>query len=82
MPFTREDDLRLSIRMGLIKGLRSIRGMRQQFDQDERNRLAEGIREHLALQGWQITPGPPLGGHSQLVGGTDNRDGPRPSETS
>jgi hypothetical protein len=62
MPFTREDDLRLSIRMGLARGLRRlVRGMRRQLDEDDRNRFAESIR--VALTGW---PGPGIGGHSQL----------------
>ena len=62
MPFTPEDDLRLSIRMGL----RLVRGMRRQLDEDDRNLVAETIREHLALAGWRINPGPGTGGHGQL----------------
>jgi hypothetical protein len=57
MPFTREDDLRLSIRMGLTKGLRLVRGLRRQLDEDERNRIAEAIREHLELAGWRDRTG-------------------------
>jgi hypothetical protein len=40
--------------------------MRCQLDEDDRNRVAEAIREHLALAGWRIEPGPGIGGHSQL----------------
>ena len=40
MPFTREDDLRLSIRIGLTRGLRLVRRMRRQLDEDERAREA------------------------------------------
>jgi len=61
MPFTREDDLRLSIRMGLTKGLRLIRGMRRQLSEDERTRVAETIREQLMLSNWKIEKGPPIG---------------------
>src|SRR6185312_10363964 len=75
MPFTRDDDLRLSIRMGLTKGLRLIRGMRRQLDEDERNRVAEAIREHLVRANWRIEKGEPIGGHSQLSGGPGSRDG-------
>src|SRR5690349_18103153 len=60
MPFTRDDDLRLSIRMGLTKGLRLVRGLRRQLDEEDRNRVAEAIRHHLALTGWRIEPGPRL----------------------
>jgi hypothetical protein len=66
MPFTPEADLRLSILIGLTKGLRLVRGMRRQLDEDDRNRVAEAIREHLAWAGWRIKPGPGIGGHSQL----------------
>ncbi len=66
MPLTRDDDLRLSIRMGLTKGLRLVRGLRRQLDEEDRNRIAEAIREHLALAGWRIEPGAGIGGHSQL----------------
>jgi hypothetical protein len=75
MPFTRDDDLRLSIRMGLTKGLRLVRGLRRQLDEEDRNRVAEAIREHLALAGWRIEPGPGIGGHSQLSGPANKRDG-------
>jgi hypothetical protein len=75
MPFTRKDDLRLSIRMGLSKGLGLVRGLRRQLDEDERNRIAEAIRDHLELAGWRIEPGPGIGGHSQLAGRSNNRDG-------
>ena len=68
MPFTPDDNLRLAIRYGLVKGLRLVRGLRQQFSEDDRTRVAEAIREHLNLPGWQIEPGPGVGGHSQLSG--------------
>ena len=67
MPFTPEDNLRLAIRLGLVKGLRLVRGLRQQFNEDERTRVAEVIREHLTLAGWLIEPGRGIGGHSQLA---------------
>jgi hypothetical protein len=37
MPWTPEDNLRLAIRMGLTKGLRLVRGLRRQFDEDDRD---------------------------------------------
>jgi hypothetical protein len=74
MPFTREDDLRLSTRMGLTKGLRTVRGMRRQLDEDDRNHAAEAIREHLAMAGWCIKPGPGIGGHSQLWSKSPDRE--------
>jgi hypothetical protein len=74
MPFTPEDNFRLAIRMGLVKGMRVIRGLRQQLGDEDRHRLAESIREHLQLAGWHIGPGSGIGGHSQLSGPADNRD--------
>jgi hypothetical protein len=68
MPFTPEDNLRLAIRYGLVKGLRLVRGLRQQLGEDDRNCVAEAIREHLTLAGWHIEPGLGIGGHSQLAG--------------
>jgi hypothetical protein len=73
-PWTPEDNLRLSIRMGLAKGLCLVRGLRQQLDEDDRNRVAEAIREHLQLAGWRIAPGPGIGGYSQLSGGSTESD--------
>ncbi len=74
MQFTREDDLRLSLRMGLSKGLKLVRGMRRALDEDEKNRVADAIREHLQLAGWRIEPGPGIGGHSQISRPADSRD--------
>jgi hypothetical protein len=74
MPFTPEDDLRLSIRMGHPKGLRLVRGMRRQLNENDRNRPAEAIREHLALAGWRIKPGPRICGHCQPWSKAVNRE--------
>ena len=73
MPFTRDDDLRLSIRMGLTKGLRLVRGLRRLLGEDVLQPCAEAIREHLQFAGLRIEPGPGLG-HSQLSGGSAERD--------
>jgi hypothetical protein len=45
MPFTPEDNLRLAIRYGMVKGLRLVRGLRQQLGEDDRTCVAEAIRE-------------------------------------
>jgi hypothetical protein len=57
--------------MGLTKGLRRL------LVEDDRNRVAEAIREHLQFAGWRVEPGPSIGGHSQLSGPADNCDGAR-----
>jgi hypothetical protein len=63
MSWTIRDDLRLSIRMGLTKGLRLVPGMRRQLSEAERDRVAAAIADHLHLSNWRIAPGPPLPGH-------------------
>ena len=74
MTWTLQDDLRLSIRMGLTKGLRRVRGLRRQLSEEERNRIAAAIAEHLELANWKIAPGPPLAGHGTGIGtGKDDR---------
>jgi hypothetical protein len=37
--------------MGLTKGLRLVRGMRHQLNEDDRNRVAKAIREQLGIGG-------------------------------
>jgi hypothetical protein len=68
MAWTPQDDLRLSIQMGLTKGLRLVRGLRRQLSEQERNRIAAAIAEHLELANWKIAPGPPLAGHGTGIG--------------
>jgi hypothetical protein len=76
MAWTLRDDLRLSIRMGLTKGFRLVRGLRRQLSEEERDRIAGAIAEHLELANWKIAPGPPLVGHGTGIGtGKDDRTG-------
>jgi hypothetical protein len=57
------DELRLSVLMGLRKGLSLIRGMRRSLTDDEQHKVAEAIVEHLESHNWKIEPGPPREGH-------------------
>ena len=66
MPWTIADDLRLSIAMGLRKGLALCRGRRREFTEEEQHRVAGAIAEHLKLANWRIEPGPPAEGGSHL----------------
>jgi len=63
MSWTIHDDLRLSIRIGLTKGLALLRGKRRVLSPEERDRVAAVIAEHLSRANWRIEPGPPLTGH-------------------
>lgn len=78
MAWTSRDDLRLSIRIGLTRGLRLVRGMRRQLTEAERDRVAEAIADHLHRANWRIESGRPLTGHGDNF---DFRPKPPPGET-
>jgi hypothetical protein len=39
--------------------------MRRSLSDDEQQRIAKEIVEHLALSNWKIEQGPPVAGHGQ-----------------
>jgi hypothetical protein len=55
------DELRLSVVMGLRKGLSLIRGMRRSLTEDEQRKIAGVIIEHLEQSNWKIEQGPTRG---------------------
>lgn len=57
------DSLRLSIVMGLRKGLQLVRGMRRALTEDQQHTVAEAIAKHLRATNWKIEQGPPPEGH-------------------
>jgi hypothetical protein len=57
------DELRLSVVMGLRKGLSLIRGMRRSLTEDEQHKIAGVIVEHLEQSNWKIEQGPSREGH-------------------
>jgi hypothetical protein len=63
--FNTADDLRFSVMMGLREGLKMIRGMRQQ-NEDQRRVVAAAIVDHLELSNRKIDLGPEKLGHSRL----------------
>jgi hypothetical protein len=65
--WTRADELRLSVVMGLRAGLRLIRGMRRSLTEDEQHKVANAIVEHLESTNWKIEKGPPIEGHGQHI---------------
>jgi len=71
MTWTEKDNLRLSVVMGLRKGLSLIRGMRGRLTHDQQKLVADEIIKHLEQSNWTITKGPPLDddGASNLTGG-------------
>jgi hypothetical protein len=68
MTWSLADELRLSVRIGLRRGLGSIRGMRRSLTEDEQNKIARVIVEDLESYNWRIERGPPSEGHSKLMG--------------
>jgi hypothetical protein len=60
--WTRSDDLRLTIVMGLRKGLSLIRGMRRSLTEDDQQKIADAIAEQLRRSNWKIEQGEPLEG--------------------
>jgi hypothetical protein len=57
------DELRLSVIMGLRKGLSLIRGMRRSLTEDEQHKIAGAIVEHLEQSNWKIEQKPTREGH-------------------
>jgi hypothetical protein len=56
--WTTADSLRLSVLMGLRKGLSLVRSMRQSLTGDEQHKVAATIVEHLETHNWKIAQGP------------------------
>jgi hypothetical protein len=61
--WTKIDDLRLTVMMGLRKGLSLVRGMRRSLSEDEQHKVADAIVEHLEQCNWKIEQSEPIGGH-------------------
>jgi hypothetical protein len=61
--WSKADDLRLSVVMGLRKGLSLIRGMRRSLTEDDQRNVATAIVEHLESTNWKIERGPAREGH-------------------
>jgi hypothetical protein len=57
------DELRLSVLMGLRRGLSLVRGMRRSLSEDDQHKIAGAIVEHLEQSNWKIEPGPAREGH-------------------
>jgi hypothetical protein len=62
------DELRLTVVMGLRKGLSLIRGMRRSLTEEEQHKIA-GIIEQMEKQNWKIEHRPPGEGHGPHLGG-------------
>jgi hypothetical protein len=61
--WTTADDLRLTVLIGLRRGLKLCRGMRRALTEDEQHKVAAAIVEHLETHNWKIEQGPGARGH-------------------
>jgi hypothetical protein len=66
--WTIDDELRLTVLMGLRSWLKLCRGMRRALTEDEQEKVARLIVEEIASQNWRIERGPPATGASHLIG--------------
>ena len=65
--WSKAEALRLSIMLGLRKGLALIHGMRRSLTENEQERVAAAIVEHLERSNWQIEQGPEPEGHGPKI---------------
>jgi hypothetical protein len=61
--WTKTEHLIFSVKLGLRKGLRLVRGMRRSLTDDEQVMIAQAIVKDLQLNNWKFEEGPPLEGH-------------------
>jgi hypothetical protein len=66
--WTQRQVFQFSVKLGLRKGLKLIRGARRSFTEDEQDKIAEAIVEDLARSNWKIEQGSPAAGASHLSG--------------
>ena len=57
-----------SVRLGLRRGLKLIRGARRTFTEGEQDKIADAIVEDLERSNWRFEQGPPTLGGSHLSG--------------
>jgi hypothetical protein len=65
MAWTIRDDLRLTIKLGLTRGLARIRGLRRTLSEAERGRIADVITDQVLRSNYRIEAGAPAAGHGQ-----------------
>ena len=65
--WTKAQEIRLGVMMGLRKCLSLIRGMRRSLTEEERHRVADAIVEHLESTNWKIEHAPSAEGHGQRL---------------
>jgi hypothetical protein len=61
--WSKHESLQFTVKLGLRKGLALLRGMRRALTEDEQDRVASAIVEHLELSNRKIEESPLQPGH-------------------
>jgi hypothetical protein len=65
--WTPVENLRFSVKLGLRRGLRLVRGMRRLLTDDDQEIVARAIVDDLERSNWRFEQGPELEGHGQRI---------------
>ena len=65
--WSKTENLRFSVMLGLRKGLALIRGARRTFTEEEQKKIAAAIVDYLERSNWRFEQGPALQGHGQQI---------------
>jgi hypothetical protein len=68
MTWTNDEELQLSIRMGIREGFDLVRGRRGSLSEDQERVIADAVVKHLERCDWRVERGPPSEGASGLMG--------------
>jgi hypothetical protein len=66
--WSKREALVFSVKLGLRRGLKLIRGMRRALGDNQQEVIAEAIVDDLERSNWKIEPGPESPGHSRITG--------------
>ena len=65
--WSKRETLQFTVKLGLRKGLRLIRGMRRALTDDEQEKIARAIVDDLERNNWRVEQGPPVKGHGPTL---------------
>jgi hypothetical protein len=68
MTWANDEELRLSLRVGIREGFDLIRGTRRSLTEDQERVIADAIVKHLEKSNWRVEHGPPGEGASGSMG--------------
>jgi hypothetical protein len=59
MTWTHDEELQLSIRMGIREGFDLVRGTRRSLTEDQERVIADAVVKHLERADWRVERGTP-----------------------